>query len=672
MRLFDEHVILRFALLFACFLFAAFIPEIVGFTDNYLNFIPYFAAIVFLAYVSIFYKFPSVGNLKKMRNDVQIPDKISTDHLARDYQKDLLEKDELFQLMVDVSSDGFWTFDVPTGKVYWSNRVAKLLDLSLVEMGDSFAAIKSQVMESDWNIFRKEFARSLNEKVSFTLVLRLIKKVDGENVQISISGRPQCNEEGRPIRVIGSVSSVVDRAALEKQNYFYVYQDALTGVYNRKFFLEKLKVDVDMAAERPDYTFAVALMDIDSFGAINDSYSINFGDNVLRIISDRIKTSCREEDCVARIGPDVFAVILHNIQGINADNDLLSIVRRLHNKVKSPIEVDGRELYMSVSMAVVVNRDVDCVEDIMANANAVLRDLKKSGNHGGVQFFAGGIREKAMKLYKLEYDIRRAIQAQEFLLMYQPIVDIDAGNSVVGFEALVRWNNTEQGIVPPAEFIPIAEETGLIVPMGGLILRMACEQAKKWVDMGYKNIRVAVNFSAKQFALDNMVDEVKRVLTETQLNPKNLKLEITEYTAMCEVEKTVEIMRALSSMGLQISIDDFGTGYSSLSYLKHYPVHTLKMDKSFVDHVAEDEEDAAFAKMVIGIAKSLHLDIIAEGVENREQLEFLRNEGCHQIQGFYFSKPLTPEDALAYLQEHYLKEPVEELVPAESAAVESA
>ncbi|MCQ2060449.1 MAG: GGDEF and EAL domain-containing protein [Fibrobacter sp.] len=672
MRLFDEHVILRFALLFACFLFAAFIPEIVGFTDNYLNFIPYFAAIVFLAYVSIFYKFPSVGNLKKMRNDVQIPDKISTDHLARDYQKDLLEKDELFQLMVDVSSDGFWTFDVPTGKVYWSNRVAKLLDLSLVEMGDSFAAIKSQVMESDWNIFRKEFARSLNEKVSFTLVLRLIKKVDGENVQISISGRPQCNEEGRPIRVIGSVSSVVDRAALEKQNYFYVYQDALTGVYNRKFFLEKLKVDVDMAAERPDYTFAVALMDIDSFGAINDSYSINFGDNVLRIISDRIKTSCREEDCVARIGPDVFAVILHNIQGINADNDLLSIVRRLHNKVKSPIEVDGRELYMSVSMAVVVNRDVDCVEDILANANAVLRDLKKSGNHGGVQFFAGGIREKAMKLYKLEYDIRRAIQAQEFLLMYQPIVDIDAGNSVVGFEALVRWNNTEQGIVPPAEFIPIAEETGLIVPMGGLILRMACEQAKKWVDMGYKNIRVAVNFSAKQFALDNMVDEVKRVLTETQLNPKNLKLEITEYTAMCEVEKTVEIMRALSSMGLQISIDDFGTGYSSLSYLKHYPVHTLKMDKSFVDHVAEDEEDAAFARMVIGIAKSLHLDIIAEGVENREQLEFLRNEGCHQIQGFYFSKPLTPEDALAYLQEHYLEEPVEELVPAESAAVESA
>jgi EAL domain-containing protein (putative c-di-GMP-specific phosphodiesterase class I) len=264
-----------------------------------------------------------------------------------------------------------------------------------------------------------------------------------------------------------------------------------------------------------------------------------------------------------------------------------------------------------------------------------------------------------MKLYKLEYEIRRAIQAKEFVLMYQPIVDIGAGNNIVGFEALVRWNNTEQGIISPAEFIPIAEETGLIVPMGALILRMACEQTKKWVDLGYDNIKVAVNFSAKQFALDNMVDDVRKVLAETHLNPKNLKLEITEYTAMCEVEKTIDIMRALSGMGLQISIDDFGTGYSSLSYRKRYPIHTLKMDKSFIDHVADDEEDASFARMVISIAKSLNLDLIAEGVETADQLEFLRREGCRQIQGYFFSKPLTPEDALGYLKAHYGSAPAE-------------
>ncbi len=649
MRLFDEHAILRFALLFVCFFFAAFIPEFLNFPNGVFSFIPYAAAIVFLLYVSLFYRF-SAGS-KKIRNDVEIPE-VVPDEPSRDFQKDLIEKDEMFQMLVDVSSDGFWTFDVPTGKVYWSSRVAKLLGIDTEKTDDTFDTLKNCVMESDWESFRTEMQKVLAEDRPFSLTMRLVAGTDTQQ-EITVSGRPQFNEEGRPIRVIGSIGTKLNSAAIERQNYYYAYQDALTGVYNRKFFLEKLKVDIDNAAKRPDYTFAVALLDIDSFGAINDSFSTNFGDNVLRIVSERIKGSCRDNDCVARIGPDVFAVILHNIQGADPNDDLMPIVRRLHNNVKTPIQLEGRELYISVSMAVVVNRDVDCVEDIMANASAILRDLKKNGDHGGIQFFTGGIREKAMKLYKLEYEIRRAIQAKEFVLMYQPIVDIGAGNAVVGFEALVRWNNSEQGVISPAEFIPIAEETGLIVPMGAQILRMACEQTKKWVDQGFENIKVAVNFSAKQFALDNMVDDVRKILAETRLNPKNLKLEITEYTAMCEVEKTIDIMRSLSSMGLQISIDDFGTGYSSLSYLKRYPIHTLKMDKSFIDHVADDEEDASFARMVISIAKSLNLDLIAEGVETEEQLEFLRREGCRQIQGFFFSKPLAPEAALGYLKDHY-------------------
>ena len=657
MRLFDEHAILRFALLFVCFIFAALVPEILNFSDSLFMFINYIAAIIFLVYVAVFYKFPVSGNLKKIRNDVEIPESAPAEP-SRDYQKDLMEKDEMFQMLVDVSSDGFWTFDVPTGKVYWSNQVAKLLNVGSDKVDDSFDTLKNYVMESDWEHFREELAKSLNENHPFNVSLRLVSAKDS-TTEIMVSGRPQFSEDGRPIRVVGSIGSRVSTAAIERQNYYYVYQDALTGVYNRKFFLEKLKVDIDNAAKRPDYTFAVALLDIDSFGAINDSFSTNFGDNVLRVVAERIKSSCRENDCVARIGPDVFAVVLHNIQGADPNDDLMPIVRKLHNNVKMPLQLEGRELYISVSMAVVVNRDVDCVEDIMANASAILRDLKKNGDHGSIQFFTGGIREKAMKLYKLEYEIRRAIQAKEFVLMYQPIVDIGAGNNIVGFEALVRWNNTEQGIISPAEFIPIAEETGLIVPMGALILRMACEQTKKWVDLGYDNIKVAVNFSAKQFALDNMVDDVRKVLAETHLNPKNLKLEITEYTAMCEVEKTIDIMRALSGMGLQISIDDFGTGYSSLSYLKRYPIHTLKMDKSFIDHVADDEEDASFARMVISIAKSLNLDLIAEGVETAEQLEFLRREGCRQIQGYFFSKPLTPEDALGYLKAHYGSAPAE-------------
>ena len=647
MRLFDEHVILRFALLITSFLFAALIPDILEHSDNAVVVVPYVFCTLFLIYLSVLYRFPSSNSQKKMRSDVNVNEVVLEP--IRNYERDLIEKDRLFQMMIDVSSEGFWTFDVSSDKVFWSNKVGKILGIEM--LGDSFDVVKSCVLESDWESFRKSLQACLNEKRNFTIRMRLLNKKSGCE-EIVISGRPQCNEAGLLIRVIGSLSAIQDSHNLVRENDFLSTCDSLTGVSNRQEFLNELAKDVEKAAGRPDYIFAVALLDIDSFAAINDSYSIDVGDQVLRIVADRITASSRSGDSVARIGPDVFALIFRDVQG-DVNGELISIVRNLHSKVKMPLKLEGKELYISVSMSVVVNKEGDCVEDLLANANAVLRDMKKGGNHGGVQFFTGGIREKAMNLYKLEFEIRKAIQAREFILVYQPIVDIANGDRIVGFEALVRWNNSERGIVSPGEFIPIAEETGLIVPMGAQILRMACEQTKAWVDMGYENIQVSVNFSAKQFTLDNMVDDVRRILQETKLNPKNLKLEITEYTALCESEKTIEMMRALASMGLQISIDDFGTGYSSLSYLKRFPVNTLKMDKSFVDHVTDDEEDASFARMVIGIANSMNLGLIAEGVETRDQLDFLRSEGCRFIQGFFFSKPLNSEAALAYLRRHY-------------------
>lgn len=650
MRLFDGKIVLRLLLIVACVFFVGFLPEVIFLSVSPVFIVAYVLSIVIVLSVALAYRFPIIGSTLKMRTDVKIEERATGAFHVRDLQKDLLEKEELFKMMVDVSSSGFWTFDVATGKVYWSQKAAKLLLSDTLTVGDSFDVLHERIAETDWDRFKKVMSTALETGESFSLKVTILN-ADSVEQFLQISGNIQKNEDGRPIRIIGAINEFSDRVATQKQNYFYAYQDALTGVYNRKFFLEKLRVDVDIAHQRPDYIFAVALLDIDSFGAINTSYSTNIGDRVLRIVSERIKAQCRSNDTIARIGPDVFAIVLHGIQDNN--DDVLTVVRRIHNAVKMPMQMDGRSLYISSSMSVVLNHDVDCVEDILANATASLREIKKSVNHGGIQFFSGGIREKAMKLYKLEFEIRRAIQAQEFVLLYQPIVDISRGNRISGFEALVRWNQAERGVISPAEFIPIAEETGLIIPMGALILRMACLQAKQWVDMGYNDIQVAVNFSAKQFALDNMVEDVKRVLLETKLHPRNLKLEITEYTAMCEAEKTIEIMKALSSMGLQISIDDFGTGYSSLSYLKRYPIHTLKMDKSFIDHVADDEEDASFARMVVGIAKSMDLDLIAEGVETQEQLEFLRNEGCRLIQGFYFSRPLTPDDALEYMKEHY-------------------
>jgi diguanylate cyclase (GGDEF)-like protein len=655
MRLFDEKVFLRFLLVLASIFFAVFIPEILSNKEHLFWAIPYILADLFLVVVAVLYRFPIIGNRKRMRDDVEMTPPATTAVPIRDFKKDLMERDELFQMMVDISSNGFWTFDVVTGKVYWSQRAIKLLGADANGATDSFELLKSRIVESDWLKFKDSIAESLATGEKFSAVVTLLDK-SAKIDRLVVSGHVQLNSDGRPIRIIGSLNDSSDKRDREKQNYYYAYQDALTGVYNRKFFLEKLKVDVDMALKRPDYLFAVALLDINRFGAINTSYSINVGDRVLRVVADRIKSQCRTNDTIARIGPDVFAIILHDIQTAGDDSDVKSIVRRIHNAVKLPIQLEGRELYIGVSMAVALNREVDCVEDIMANVTSSLREMKKGAMHGGIQFSSGGIREKAMKLYKLEFDIRKAIQAQEFVLFYQPVVDIADGNRVVAFEALVRWNQSENGFISPAEFIPIAEETGLIIPMGAQILKMACIQTKKWVDQGFTDLQVAVNFSAKQFALDNMVEDIKQVLLDTHLNPKNLKLEITEYAAVSEAEKTISIMKALSSMGIQISIDDFGTGYSSLSHLKRFPVHTLKMDKSFVDHVVDDEEDASFARMVIGLAKTLNLDLIAEGVETESQLEFLRAEGCRLIQGFYFSKPLSAEDARDYLAAHYLPE----------------
>ena len=661
MRLFDEKVVLRFLLVIASVFFAAFIPEILSGKERLIWAVPYILADFFLVVVAVLYRFPIIGNRKRMREDVNIAPPTADPTPIRDFKKDLMERDELFQMMVDISASGFWTFDVITGKVYWSRRAIKLLQAESSTMLDSFDLLKERIVESDWLQFKKALQVALENGEKFSLTVNLLKAKSGEG-SLMLSGHVQMNDSGHPIRIVGALNEYSDKQAQAKQNYYYAYQDALTGVYNRKFFLEKLKVDVDMALKRPDYLFAVALLDIDRFGAINTSYSINVGDSVLRVVADRIKAQCRVGDTIARIGPDVFAIVLHDIKFNDDDNDIKAVVRRIHNAVKQPIQLEGRELYIGVSMAVALNREVDCVEDIMANVTSSLREMKKSVAHGGIQFFSGGIREKAMKLYKLEFDIRRALQAREFVLFYQPIVDIANGNRVSAFEALVRWNQSENKFISPAEFIPIAEETGLIIPMGAQILRMACLQAKAWVDQGFTDIQVAVNFSAKQFALDNMIDDIKQVLLETHLNPKNLKLEITEYTAVCEAEKTVKIMKALSGMGIQISIDDFGTGYSSLSYLKQFPIHTLKMDKSFIDHVTDDEEDASFARMVIGIAKSLNLDLIAEGVESEEQLDFLKSEGCKLIQGFYFSKPLSADKAYEYLQQHYL--------PASSAVAE--
>lgn len=655
MHFFQRLISIRVLLMLVSVLLALFAIDILELDLNVLFKVFYFSILIVTILAALYPHtalFSRGSTHRKIRTDIEIPLPDDTAVVSRDFKKDLIEKERLFQFMFNSSNDCFWTYDIPTAKISWSDRAALILGVPQEELGDTFDFLKTKVFEKDWSDFRGKFSEALNDLESFSTPLRLL---NGKK-EVSISGRVQCNEKGRPLCVVGSLSEPSDRtAAFETQSAHSVYVDRLTGVRNRRCFLEKMDKEIQKVKARPDYLFALVLVDIDHFSAINDNYSLDLGDVLLKLVSERISASCRQNDCVARIGADVFGIIIRNVQNNRSDDELLTIVRRLHSKVKSPLQIESNEVFISASMAVVVNRDFDTVDDLLANANAMLREIKRSDDRGGIQFFTSGIREKAMKLYKLEFEIRKAIQCREFILYFQPVIDIQNNDRVVAFEALVRWNNTERGIVSPSDFIPMAEETGLIIPLGEMILIMACAQAKKWVDLGFKDIIVAVNFSAKQFAVDNMVDKVKQILTDTKLNPKNLKIEITEYSALFQIEKTIAIMNELAGMGLQISIDDFGTGYSSLVYLKRYPIHTLKMDRSFVNHIADDEEDATFARMVIGIAHSLNLELIAEGVETKAQLDFLKDEGCRLIQGFYFSRPLNELDASAYLKENYNK-----------------
>lgn len=642
MKLFDEHVVLRVLLLIVGALFALFERDLVTIEVHRILLIPYSAGITFLFCVALFYSFRSPISLKRMRKDVDdieaptqnIPD--TTGILAK-----LQEQTAIFDLVLGSTSSGFWVYDIPTGKIKCSPKVAELLGLPPKSMDESKSVIQSYFFESDWADFSKTMNMAIDTNQEFTADMRTLYS----DSVLAITGKPQRNEKGNPIRVLGSVAL----KQISETKKASAYKDELTGLRNRRYFQDHLANEATNTKNYPEKVFALVLIDIEHFGQINNMYSEKFGDALLKIVGNRISCISQKEDCVARLSGDLFGVIIHDLQS-KPSNELVEQVQRIQNQIKTPVKFEDKEILLSASISVITSSDVETADSLFSNAMVHLHNLKNSENSGTIKFFTSGIREKAMNLYKMEIELRKAILAKDFTLVYQPVIDIFDNNKVVSFEALVRWNSSERGMVPPSEFIPLAEDSGLIVPLGELILRKACEQAKRWVDQGFKDLRIAVNFSAKQFAQENLIDNLQEILNETELNPHNLKIEITEYTAMSDSDKTVELMRKLTSMGLEISIDDFGTGFSSLSYLKKFPVNTLKIDKSFVDTLAEKEEDAAFVKMIIGIAKSLNLDIIAEGVETKEQLDFLYSEGCRCIQGYYFSKPLPPEMALEFLK----------------------
>lgn len=425
--------------------------------------------------------------------------------------------------------------------------------------------------------------------------------------------------------------SAVDAAT---QIEHLAYHDALTGLPNRQLFLDRLDVAI-ASAHRSGIQLAVFFLDLDRFKLINDSLGHSVGDKLLQVVARRIRALLRDDDTVTRIGGDEFTVLVPSVEKVE---DATIVARRVRETLKLPIIIDGRELFVTASVGVsLYPNDGDDAETLLKNADTAMYRAKTQGRDT-VQLYAPAMNARALEQLTLENRLRRALPNGELELFYQPIVAMNT-RRICAMETVIRWRHPELGLLAPDAFVALSETTGLIVPIGEWVLRTACRQLREWQEAGLPELRASVNLSVRQLQQPDFVTLVSEILCETHVPPETIELEITESMAMQSDGDTLGKLRELKRLGLRISIDDFGTGYSSLSALRLFPADSLKIDRSFVGHIVTDPDDAAIAEAVIALARSLKLQVIAEGVETREQLAFLRDHQCDYWQGFLFCQP---------------------------------
>jgi diguanylate cyclase (GGDEF)-like protein/PAS domain S-box-containing protein len=459
---------------------------------------------------------------------------------------------------------------------------------------------------------------------------------DGVEAAIEDSAAPIHDRRGQVTGAVMVFHDVSAARALSLRMSYLAQHDSLTDLPNRILLNDRLTQAMALA-HRHRQKLAVLFLDVDRFKHINDSLGHAIGDRLLQSVAQRLLACVRSTDTVSRQGGDEFVILLAEVThpqdaAISADKILLAL--------STPHRIDQHDLHVTASIGIVTYPDDGTeVETLVKNADFAMYHAKDSGRNN-YQFFKKDMNVRAVERQSLESGLRHAIERQEFVLHYQPKINLETGASI-GVEALIRWRHPQRGLVPPEQFIPIAEECGFIVPIGRWVLREACRQARAWQNAGLPPVRIAINISAVELRAKDFVAGVRAILTETCLEPCYLELELTETFLMQDSKSTAAVLQALKDLGVQLALDDFGTGYSSLSYLKRFPIDTLKIDRSFVRDLTTDADDASIVSAVISMGKSLHMRVVAEGVETREQLAFLQEQGCPEGQGFYFSKPVA-------------------------------
>jgi diguanylate cyclase (GGDEF)-like protein/PAS domain S-box-containing protein len=440
------------------------------------------------------------------------------------------------------------------------------------------------------------------------------------------------------------IASAIERKRAEETIRHQAYHDSLTMLPNRMLFGDRFNQALAQA-NRNKQMLAMLFLDLDRFKTINDTLGHAVGDRLLKSVAERLRTCTRDGDTIARLGGDEFMILISGARNIE---DVAKVAEKILHVVRPSFHIEGQDLHITTSIGIsLYPYDGSDAETLVKNADIALYRAKEHGRNN-YQMYTPSMNARAMEQLALENRLRRALERQEFILHYQPIVDISNRN-LSGMEALVRWRSPEGELVSPLDFIPLAEDTGLIVPLGEWVLQSACVQNRSWQNQGYRPHRVSVNLSFRQFQQKDLIQTIGGILRDTKMDSNMLELELTESILMKDPEMAIETMRELGSMGIRISIDDFGVGYSSLSYLRRFPIHTLKIDRSFVRDSISDPDDAAIVTAIISMAHSLKLKVVGEGVETEGQLRFLQSQGCDCIQGHYFSEPLPPSDFLKVL-----------------------
>jgi diguanylate cyclase (GGDEF)-like protein/PAS domain S-box-containing protein len=558
-------------------------------------------------------------------------------------QKALESSEQRYALAAAGANDGLWDWDLRTGEVYFGPRWKSMVGFQEDEIGKSPEEWMKRVHPEDLEKLKTDLASHvLGKTAHFENEHRMLHKDGGYRWMLS-RGIGVRARNGKAIRLAGSQTDITVRKRFEEQLAQQAFYDTLTGLPNRALFMDRLALAVTRARRRRSSMFSILFLDVDRFKDVNDSLGHLKGDLLLTSIARRLETCVRPGDTVARLGGDEFTILLDDMRDAA---DAVQVADRILEQMRMPFILEGHEVFATVSIGITPGAHYDKSEDLLRDADTAMYRAKERGKNC-YEVFDAAMHSRAVARLQLETDLRKAIERKEFRVYYQPIVSL-LSDSLAGFEALVRWQHPQKGLVTPGEFLPLAEETGLILPIDLWVLREAARQTREWQQRypQAQELRINVNLSTKQFSQPGLVDRVKEALAQTGLDGRYLTLEITESAIMEETQALADLLEQIRKLDVRLYLDDFGTGYSSLGYLHRFPIHSLKIHSSFVGQLGKEAEDPGqLVRTITTLAENMRMGVVAEGVETREQLAKLRDLRCQRVQGYFFSRPLAAADA---------------------------